>query len=97
MSERGVELTGLLRATVEALGVMDAAALEGLRAEALLIAAMGKRPSVFEARRALALQDALGELLRSTDRSLRMLRGLRDAGLRRAGFESMNGAMAWER
>ena len=97
MSEPGVELTELLRATVEALGAMDVVALEGLKAEAVMISVAGKRPSGMEALRALALQNALGELLRSTDRSLRMLSGLRDVGLRRAGFECADGAMPWGR
>jgi hypothetical protein len=72
----------LLRATIDALGTMDVVALEALSAEAEKIATMRIRLKHADVREVISLKGALGELLRSTERSLRMLRGLREAGLR---------------
>jgi hypothetical protein len=72
----------LLRATIDALGTMDVVALEALSAEAEKIATMRIQMKHADVKEAISLKGALGELLRSTERSLRMLRGLREAGLR---------------
>jgi len=82
-AEAGFDPRAMLEATIEALGRMDVSALEALSAEAETVARMRVKVSRADAGRALALKNALGELLRSTERSLRMLRGLREAGVRR--------------
>jgi hypothetical protein len=74
----------MLRATIEALGRMDAAELETLRAKAESRVAKGLQLSPADAKEALVMRQALGELLLSTQRSLRMLRGMHDARVRRA-------------
>jgi len=83
VSEADVDLAELLRATVEALGTMDVVALERLSAEAEKISSRRILVSPAAAGEVRKFQGALGELLQSTERSLRMLRGLHDAGLRR--------------
>ena len=83
VSEAEVDLAELLRATVEALGTMDVVALERLSAEAEKISSRRVAVSPAAAVKVREFQGALGELLQSTERSLRMLRGLHDAGLRK--------------
>jgi len=73
----GPDVKELLRATIEALGTMDVVALEALSVQAEAVAGMRLRMD------AVRLKAALGELLRSTERSLSMLRGLREARVRR--------------
>jgi hypothetical protein len=92
VAESSFDPRAILEATIEALGRMDVSALEALSAEAETMARTRVRVSQTDAGRALALKDALGELLRSTERSLRMLRGLREAGVRR-----IEEGGAWER
>lgn len=91
-AEAGFDPRAMLEATIEALGRMDVSALEALIAEAETMARMRVRVSQADAEQAFALKAALGELLRSTERSLRMLRGLREAGVRR-----IEEGGAWER
>ena len=86
------EVAGLLRATVDALGAMDTEALEALSVEAEALAKERRPLSAGQAAEAMALKGALGELLASTERSLRMLRGLREQGLRK-----MEEGAGWER
>ncbi len=81
----------ILQATVEALGRMDVVALEALSAQAEKAASLRVRLKQEDAREALALRDAVGELLRSTERSLRMLRGLHEARVRKVEEDT------WER
>ena len=82
-AEAGFDPQAMLQATIDALGTMDVSALEALSAEAETMARMRAKVSRADANRALALKGALGELLQSTERSLRMLRGLREAEVRR--------------
>jgi hypothetical protein len=82
----------LLRATIDALSRMDVSALMKLGAEAEQMAALRVRMAPADAGQALALKAALAELLQSTERSLRMLRGLHDTGIRRIEEQS-----TWER
>jgi hypothetical protein len=82
-AESSFDLGEMLRATIEALGRMDAAELEILRAKAEAIAAKRLQLSAADAKEALTMKQALGELLLSTERSLRVLRGMHDARVRR--------------
>jgi hypothetical protein len=91
-SEQEFDPCEILRATVEALGRMDLAALEALSAQAAALASLRVRLKQANAREAVSLKEALGELLRSTERSLRMLRGLHEARVRR-----IEEATTWER
>jgi len=68
---------------------MDADALEGLAAEAEAIAQRRESLDRGSLAEVMAMQGALGELLKSTERSLRMLRGMRGDG-----FED---GLAWQR
>ncbi len=79
----GPDVKELLRATIEALGTMDVVALEALSVQAEAIAGMRLRMDAANAEESIRLRAALGELLRSTERSLSMLRGLREARVRR--------------
>lgn len=79
----GPDVKELLRATIEALGTMDVVALEALSVQAEAVAGMRLRMDAVDAEEAIRLKAALGELLRSTERSLSMLRGLREARVRR--------------
>ena len=82
----------LLRATIDALGRMDVSALMKLGAEAEAMAMLRPQLSPTAAAQVLALKQALAELLQSTERSLRMLRGLHEAGVRRIEEQA-----TWER
>jgi hypothetical protein len=84
-NEANFDPRAMLHATIEALGRMDVSALEVLSAEADAMSRMRVRVHRADAGRALALKEALVELLRSTERSLRMLRGLHEAGVYRIG------------
>ena len=86
------DLAGLLRATVDALGAMDREALEALSAEAEEIAKHREKLKAGDLKEAVVLKGALGELLLSTERSLKMLRGLQAGGLRR-----LEEGVAWDR
>ena len=90
-AEQEFDPRAMLRATVEALGRMDVVALEELRAQAAEMASLRVRLKHADVREAIALKDALGELLQSTERSLRMLRGLHEARVRKVEEET------WER
>lgn len=79
ITEAGFDPRAMLQSTIDALGRMDVAALEALSAEADAVARMRVRVAQADMGAALALKEALGELLRSTERSLRMLHGLREA------------------
>jgi hypothetical protein len=83
-SESNFDPCEMLRATIEALGRMDAAELETLHAKAEVIATKRFQLSAADAKEALAMKQALGELLLSTERSLRVLRGMHDARVRHA-------------
>jgi len=82
----------LLRATIDALGSMDVSALMKLGAEAEAMAKLRPQMTSTDAAQSLALKQALAELLQSTERSLRMLRGLHEAGVRRIEEQA-----TWER
>jgi hypothetical protein len=86
----GQDMKELLQATIEALGKMDVAALEALSLRAEAIVGMRLRVDAVDANEAIRLKTALGDLLSSTERSLSMLRGLREARVRR-----LEEGMAW--
>ena len=82
----------LLQSTIDALGRMDVSALMKLGAEAEEMAKLRIQMSPTDAAQAIALKQALVELLQSTQRSLRMLRGLHDTSIRRIEEQA-----TWER
>ena len=67
----------LLERTLHALGAMECAELERLREEAEGILALPPEAAMTCARRAIALQESLDALLRSTEMSLKMLYAVR--------------------
>jgi hypothetical protein len=79
---RGDSVSELLREAVDALGAMDAETLRALCVEAEGLSKMDFQRNASEHRRAVELKGALAELLASTERSLRMLRGMREKSLR---------------
>jgi hypothetical protein len=81
----------MLQATLEALGSMDVVALETLSARATAMAGARVRLKQADAREAVALKNTLAGLLQSTERSLRMLRGLQETRVRKLEEET------WER
>ena len=82
----------LLQSTIDALSHMDISALMKLGAEAEAMAMLRPQLNPTAAAQVLALKQALAELLQSTERSLRMLRGLHEAGVRRIEEQA-----TWER
>jgi hypothetical protein len=78
----------MLQATVEALSTMDVEALRSLCALAEEMELRRAKVSRESAVEALMMKQALGELLRSTERSLRMLRGIHEARVRRVEEEA---------
>ena len=83
-AEQEFDPRAILGATVEALVRMDVEALEILSAQAETVANSRVRLKRADVHGAVALKDALGELLQSTERSLRMLRGLHETRVRKA-------------
>jgi len=71
---------------------MDVSALMKLGAEAEEMAKLRIQMNPTDAAQAVALKQALAELLQSTQRSLRMLRGLHDTSIRRIEEQA-----TWER
>ncbi len=82
----------LLQSTIDALSRMDVSALMKLGAEAEEMAKLRIQMSSTDAAQAVALKQALAELLQSTQRSLRMLRGMHDMSVRRIEEQA-----TWER
>jgi len=82
----------LLQSTIDALGRMDVSALMKLVAEAEEMSKLRPQMSPADAAQAVALKQVLAELLQSTQRSLRMLRGLHDTRVRRIEEQAK-----WER
>ena len=84
---RGEEATfdprTLLKATIGALGTMNVSALESLKVQAETVATQRVGLRDADVAEALMMKQALEDLLGSTERSLRVLRGMHEAGVRR--------------